>query len=161
MSNELLVSNVVALGPRKTRRGDVVGGRGGWGGDGSPCKGRMGYLLGGGVCAEVQAAGGARLPEGPGERVLGWISGEQEEASEVVSVTNKVGELGAWGGGSRHGTGEEGGEGPTGGGGHRLQGRGEGKIGQQECIKLFRLSGANHGCHCRMAGEGFCGGAFL
>ena len=48
MSNELLVSNVVALGPRKTRRDDVVGGRGGWGGDGSPCKGRMGYLLGGG-----------------------------------------------------------------------------------------------------------------
>ena len=32
MSNELLVSNVVALGPRKTRRDDVVGGRGGWGG---------------------------------------------------------------------------------------------------------------------------------
>ena len=35
MSNELLVSNVVALGPRKTRRDDVVGGRGGWGGSDS------------------------------------------------------------------------------------------------------------------------------
>ena len=69
------------------------------GGEGEGVRGNDMGKGGGGVCAEVQAAGGMRLPEGPGERVLGWISSEQDEASEVISVTSKVGELGAWGGG--------------------------------------------------------------
>ena len=43
MSNELLVSNVVALVPRKTLRGDVVGRGGQIRGHGSPCRSNILY----------------------------------------------------------------------------------------------------------------------